>query len=193
MKKLLGLSVAASLLTMANPAFAQNVTGTVDITGTVAPKCLVSPNAGSLGAFGTTVALEELSQADGTLRTDLAARFTSIGGAALQARVVCTTAAPTISIDATEITSAAEAPTGYANRINFTANVAVTTTTGTNTFSNSSTTAALAATPIGGRLANASTNIAITATNFATPGAQDLLVAATDYTGQILVVIAPGA
>ena len=192
MKKILGISAAAAMIAMASPAAAQNVTGTVNITGTVAPKCLVAPGAGN--TFSQTVALGELSQADGRLATDLATRFQSIGGAGLQARVVCTTAAPTISVDATEITSAAPSEAGYANRIDFTANVAVTTVTGSASFSNSSTAAALAATAIGGRLANNGTsNIAITTSNFATPNPTDLLVAATDYSGRIVVVIAPGA
>ncbi len=196
MKKLLGLSVAASLLTMANPAFAQDVTGTVNITGTVAPKCIVVP--GAANSFETNVALGELAEADGRLATDLATRFTTVGGTGLQARVVCTTAAPTITVDATEITSAAAATVGYANRINFTARVAVTVvngnTTTTPTFTNNSIAAPLAATPIGGRLANNGlNNIAISATDFATPNPTDLLVAANDYSGRIVVVIAPGA
>ena len=194
MKKLAYLSVAAaSAIALASPAAAQTTTGTVNITGTVAAKCLVVPGAGN--TFGTTVALGELAQADGTLRTDLATFFSSIGGAGLEARVVCTSAAPTIAIDATEITSATAAVTGYANRIDFTANVAVDTTSANDVpFSNSSTGAALAATPIGGRLANnGGNNITISASNFATPNATDLLVAANDYTGQIVVVIAPGA
>lgn len=194
MKKLAYLSVAAaSLFAIASPAAAQDVTGTVNITGSVAPKCLVVPGSGS--TFGTTVALGELAQADGTLATDLATRFSSIGGTALEARVVCTSAAPTIAVDATEITSATAATTGYANRIDYTAHVFVDTTSASDVeFTNSSTGAALAATPIGGRVANnGSNNILITATDFATPAATDLLVAATDYTGQIVVVIAPGA
>ncbi len=194
MKKLIGLSVAAALLASASPAFAQDatVTGTVNITGTVAPKCLVVPGAGS--NFTANVALGELSQADGRLRTDLASIFQSAGGPALEARVVCTTPAPTIAIDATAITSGAPVTSGYANLINFTANVAVATVSSELAFSNSSTGAPLAATPIGGRLANnGGSNIFITASNFATPNVSDLLVAATDYTGSIVVVIAPGA
>ena len=194
MKKLAYLSVAAaSLFAIASPAAAQDVTGTVNITGTVAPKCLVVPGAGD--DFGTTVALGELAASDGTLATDLSTRFSSIGGTGLEARVVCTSAAPTISVDATEITSATAATSGYANRIDYTAHVFVdTTSTSDVEFTNSSTGAALAATAIGGRLANnGGNNILITATNFATPAATDLLVAATDYTGQIVVVIAPGA
>lgn len=192
MKKLAYLALAsASLIAFASPAAAQDVTGTVNITGTVAGKCLVLPGAGS--TFGHTVALGELAQSNGTLATDLATRFSSIGGAGLDARVVCTTAAPTIAIDATEITSATAAVAGYANRIDFTAHVAVdTTTTNDIDFSNSSTVAPLAATLIGGRLANnGGANITVSASNFATPNVTDLLVAATDYTGKIVVVIGP--
>lgn len=194
MKKLAYLSIAAaSLFAIASPAAAQTVTGTVNITGTVAPKCLVVPGAGN--TFGTTVALGELAAADGTLATDLSTRFSSIGATGLEARVVCTSAAPTIAVDATQITSATAATTGYANRIDYTAHVFVdTTSTSDVEFTNSSTGAALAATAIGGRLANnGGSNITITATNFATPAATDLLVAATDYSGQISIVIAPGA
>lgn len=194
MKKLAYLSLAAaSAIALASPAAAQTTTGTVNITGTVAPKCLVVPGAGS--TFGTTVALGELAQADGTLRTNLASDFSSIGGTGLEARVVCTSAAPTIAVDATQITSATAAVTGYANRIDYTAHVFVdTTSTNDVEFTNSSLNAPLPATLIGGRLANnGGNNITITATNFATPAATDLLVAATDYSGQIVVVIAPGA
>lgn len=186
------IALASSLVAMVSPAMAQDVTGTVNISGTVASKCLVQPAAGN--AFTATVALGELSQADGRLATDLATRFQSVGGTGLAAHVVCTTAAPTISVDATEIASAAPSATGYANRIDFTANVAVTTVTGSASFSNRSTASALAATAIGGRFANAGgSNIAITASNFSTQAATDLLVAASDYTGKIVVVIAPGA
>jgi hypothetical protein len=192
MKKLIGISIAASVMALATPAMAQDVTGTVNITGTVAPKCLVVPGAAT--TFGTTVALGELSQADGRLRTDLATIFASAGGAGLEARVVCTTPAPTISVDATAISTTAPADAGYDNSIDFTANVEVTTVTGTASFSNNSSVAALAATPIGGRLANnGQNNIKITASDFATGTVNDLLVAATDYTGQIVVVVSPGA
>ena len=192
MKKLIALSIAASAIAFASPAMAQTVTGTVNITGTVAPKCLVVPGSGS--SFTANVALGELSQADGRLATDLAARFVAAGGAALEARVVCTTPAPTIAVDATAIATSAPADAGYDNSIDFTANVAVTTVSGSATFTNSSAAAALAATPIGGRLANnGANNIVITATDFATGNVNDLLVAATDYSGQIVVVISPGA
>lgn len=196
MKKLAYLSIAAaSAIALASPAAAQDVTGTVNITGTVTAKCLVVP--ANSDDFTANVDLGELAQDDGTLEATgtLESRFLSSGGTALEARVVCTSAAPTISVDATEITTPTAVAAGYTNRIDYTAHVFVdTTSTSDIEFTNSSTAGALAATPIGGRLANnGGSNISITATNFATANADDLLVAANNYTGQIVVVIAPGA
>lgn len=193
MKKLLIAALFASAAISA-PAMAQStVTGTVNITGSVANKCLVLPGAGS--TFGATVAYGELAQADGTMRTDLATTFTAASGS-LSARVVCTTANPTISVDATPLATAAPAAAGYDNSIDFQADVAVTTVVSTTTYSNDTANAALAATALDGRLANnGSNNIVISASNFRTnsPGNTDLLVADPSYTGSISVVIAPGA
>ena len=187
-KNILGIAAALVMLPIATAASAQSVTGTVNITGSVAPKCAVTQGGG--GTFSSTVALGELAQADGRLATDLAARF----AASLQASVVCTAAAPTIAVDATEITSATASATGYANRIDFIARVAVDTVTQTGVpFTNDSRNAAGTATPIGARIANNSNNIRITATDFGTAQASDLLVAANDYSGRISIVIAPGA
>jgi len=183
---------AGSMIAIAAPAAAQNVTGTVNITGSVAPKCLVVPGNGS--TFGTTVALGELADTTGKMRTDLAASFNASAG--LTARVVCTSAAPTISVDADPITAAtALGGGGYDNSIDFTASVAVTTTAGAaGPFTNDSAAAAGADTAIGGRLANnGSDNIAISASNFRTDTATDLLAADPTYTGKITVVIKPGA
>jgi hypothetical protein len=195
MKKniLIALS-AVSVLAVATPAAAQNVTGTVDITGTVAPKCLVVPGAGATfgTAVGMPVALGELAAADGTLASDLATRFSSIGAASLSARVVCTSAAPTIAVDADTITSATAPDPGYSNVVDFTASVAVTTTAGAaGPFSNSSSGAAGTATAIGGRLANnGGNNITISASAF-TAGAGNPLLVAGSYAGKITVLIAP--
>ncbi len=183
---------AGSMIALAAPAAAQNVTGTVNITGSVAGKCLVVPGSGS--TFGTTVALGELADATGKLRTNIATDFNAAAG--LTARVVCTTAAPTISVDADPITAAtATGGGGYDNSIDFTASVAVTTTAGAaGPFTNDSAAAAGADTLIGGRLANnGSDNIAISASNFRTDTASDLLAADPTYTGKITVVIKPGA
>jgi hypothetical protein len=71
----------------------------------------------------------------------------------------------------------------------------VTTTAGAaGPFTNDSAAAAGADTLIGGRLANnGSDNIAISASNFRTDTASDLLAADPTYTGKITVVIKPGA
>jgi hypothetical protein len=195
-KKIFSILACASAL-VSTSAMAQNVTGTVTITGSVAPKCLVVPGNGN--TFGATVALGELSDVNGQLRTNLANSFT--GANTIKARVVCTSANPTISVDANEIKAAtATAVAGYANRIDFEASVAVTTTgTSPAPFTNDSASPAGTDTVIGGgRLANnGSDNIAITAGNFRTGAlsgtATDLLAADTTYTGSIVVVIKPGA
>jgi hypothetical protein len=201
MKTVLSMLAVGTAL-IAAPAMAQ-VTGTVDITGSVAPKCLVIPGQGPVGAtFGGLIPLGELADGTGKLRADVATTFNAAGNAgALTARVVCTTAAPTISVNADAITSvntpAPAANSGYDNSIDFNASVAVQTTTGAaGPFENDSklVPAGLPDTAIGGRLANnGSTNIAITGSNFRTDTLQDLLVADTQYTGKIVVVIKPGA
>lgn len=193
--KIIAAITAGAILAAATPAVAQttDVTGTVNMTGSVGTRCIVLPNAGN--TFGTTVDFGELAQADGTLRTDLATAFGTIGGAGLEARVVCTTPNPTISVDATPLATTATADAGYDNSIDFLAHVLVDTTTATDVeFTNDSSAAAGAAVPIGGRLANnGGNNISITADNFRTDTAGDLLVASPTYTGQIQVVISPGA
>lgn len=190
MKKLVMIALAASTV-IASPAFGQTVTGTVDITGSVAPKCLVVPGAGS--TFGTTVNFGELALADGTLRTDLATAFSATAG--LEARVVCTSASPTIAVNATPLATTATADTGYDNSIDFTARVLVdTTTTNDVLFTNDSADPDGSAVAIGGRVANnGGNNVTIEANNFRTGALTDLLVASPTYTGQIVVVIAPGS
>jgi hypothetical protein len=191
MKKLvLAAMGAASMLAIASPAAAQSTTGTITLTGTVAPKCLVLPGAGT--TWGTTIPLGELADANGNLRASSTIEPQVNGQTGTTARIVCTTGAPTISVDATAITSATAAAAGYDNSIDFNAKVAVTTTTGTANFANDSSVAALAATPIGGRVANnGGDNVFVTTELFRTNNPTDLLVAANDYTGSIVVVIAP--
>ncbi len=193
MKKLVLAAFAATAMTaIATPAMAQTVTGTITLTGSVAPKCLVVPGNG--GTFGTTINLGELADASGKLRASSTIESQINGVTGTTARVVCTAATPTISVDATALATTATADTGYDNSIDFNAKVAVTTTSGTANFANDSSAAALAATPIGGRVANnGGDNIVITTENFRTNASTDLLVASPTYTGSIVVVIAPGA
>lgn len=192
MNKYTKLALATLSMTLiASPAVAQSVGGAINISGSVAPKCLVLPGPGN--NFGTSVALGELAKTDGRLATDLSSRFSAVGGTGLSARIVCTSANPTVSVDAFEITSATPATTGYANRIDFAARVALSVTpSGIDTISNDSRSAATGPTALSGRLANnGNSNVVISADTFSTPVATDLLVAGA-YTGRIEIIIAPG-
>lgn len=183
MKKIALVAIAASALS-ATPAFA-DVTGTINLSGTVAAKCVVDPGNGS--TFTDSVNFGELAQSNGTLRTDLASTFGT-----KSFTVKCNSGAPKISVDADPLATTTTAATGYANTINYTAAVALT-LTGTNNgpFTNASDAAAGAAQAAGSPLANSASNVQITTSNYHTTNATDLLVAANDYTGKITVVIAP--
>lgn len=191
MKKiaLLALATAAAIST---PAAAQNVTGTINITGVVGNKCFVLPGAGS--TFGGTVAMGELSQSNGTLEESsvLAAKFASAGTTAnaLTAEVLCTTANPLVTVTAEPLISAVTPDTGYTNRVDYKADVTFTRVTGTKTVSDSSTVAAGTTEALGGRLNGSGVNVSVATSEWAASG---VLVAATDYTGKITVVVAPGA
>lgn len=185
MKKFAFLA-AATAAVLATPAMAQNVTGTINLTGSVAAKCSVTPGDGS--TFTDTVAFGELAQANGTLRTNLATTFGT-----KSFTVKCNTGTPTVSVDATALATAAPASTGYDNSIDFQASVAVTAVGPTNNgpFLNDSSAVATPAAPVGSALANSANNVQITTSNYRTNNATDLLVASPTYTGSIVVVIAP--
>ena len=185
MKKIALLALAATTAAVATPASAQTVTGTIDLTGSVAPKCFVVPGNGS--TFGQTVAFGELSQASGILRTDLASTFGT-----KTASVLCTTANPSVSVDSTALATTTLPSAGYDNSIDFKASVVLTTVTVPKTFENDSSQDALVSSPVGRRLANGSGNVSITTSNYRTDNITDLLVANPTYTGSIVVLIAPG-
>lgn len=177
------IAVAAAVLG-ASPAYA-DVTGTINLTGSVAAKCVVDPGSGS--TFSDTVNFGELAQADGTLRTDLASAFGTHSFT-----VKCNTGTPTIAVDADPLATTAAASSGYDNTINYTASVAVSAVGNySGPFTNASDTAASAATPVGSALANTANNVSITTSGYHTANPTDLLVASPTYTGKITVVIAP--
>lgn len=195
MKKLVFAALVASAA-IASPAAAQVVTGTVNITGSVPAKCTVlAPTAGS--TFGGTVAMGDLSQANGTLKPTgtLSATFGSVNAAALVAKVVCTSANATVSVTSTPLVSpsGAGAPTGYSNRVDFQADVTFSRASlAALVVSDDSATAAATTSALGGRLdASAANNVSIAATNWRTPSATDILTSGTDYSGSIVVTITP--
>jgi len=189
MKKLAYLSLAAaSAIALASPAAAQTVTGTVDITGTVAAKCLVVPANSS--TFAASVNLLELAKADGTLEDSavLESRFTAATGS-LSAKVICTSATPTVAVTASPLLNVATADPGYTNRIDYTANIDVVTVSGSVDVDDLSSNPAATSTTLSARLANSPDNVTVDASAFtATSGA--LLVAGT-YNGQIVVTVTP--
>jgi hypothetical protein len=197
-KVLLTALAAASAIGIAAPAAAQSVTGVVNITGNVNSKCMVVTAGNPTGpaTFGGTVGLGNLAQADGTLATDLATRFNAAGNnTQLQYKIVCTSANTNVSVDADPIVAATGlAQTGYANRVDYKAHVAVTLVGGAGApLANDSTAAAATAINYPDRLAPGATNIVVTADTFRTPVVTDILVADSTYTGKITIVVSPGA
>jgi hypothetical protein len=194
-KHLLALSAIAAAATT-TPAFGQTVSGDITITGSVAPKCLVVTGGTPAGSsFSGTIALGELADASGVLRSDIEASFNTAGDA-IDIQVVCTTANPTASVDANPIVAqnVASPPTGYANTIDYQADITFDLTpTGNPVLSNDSEDPAGVATPLGGRLASGATNIHIAGSDFRTANATDILVADNDYEGHILITVAPGS
>ena len=192
MKKLalLAMTAAAAIATPAVAATTE-VTGTINITGTVAPKCFVI--GGATGStFTASVAMGELAKADGTLRdsSDLSDTFQSVGGAALDARVLCTSATPGVSVKAEPLENTAAAPSGYDNTIDYRADVAFSLVGGTTQNVNDPSTDALATTDtLSARLNGTGTNVRVRTSNWSATGT----LVSGSYAGKITVVIAPGA
>lgn len=192
MKKiaLIAMTAAAAI---ASPAMAQT-TGTIIINGTVGNKCTVLTGTGTSATWGGTVNLGELSQADGTLRSSssLSSDFAAAGSGVLEARIVCTTANPSITVNADPLvnTASVTAGQGYTNTVHFQADVAVTKVSGPQTYSNDSNAAASGPTGLGDRLAASGNNVSVTTSNWRTVGADTQLVSG-NYQGQIVVTIAP--
>ena len=192
MKNIVLLALAASTVAVATPAFAQNATGTVDITGTVADRCQVTPVTG--GNYVTSRDLLELSQADGTIEASatLATRFGVAGSTAPTFRLICTTRAPKVSVNASLLlheTAGLQAPVaGYTGTINYTAAIKVRTVDGSEDVSDTTADGSTDLT-LASRLAASGNNVEITASGFNT-GASSLLNAGS-YSGQIVVTISP--
>lgn len=195
MKKiaLIAMTAAAAIAT---PAMAQtttptDVTGTINITGTVAPKCFVLGTAvGS--TFGTTVAMGELSKDDGTLKSsaDLSSKFNSEGGTALDARVLCTSASPQVSVFAEPLVNSVSAPAGYDNSVDYSADVTFSLVGGTDQLvSDSSVDATDTDATLTARLNGTGTNVEVRTSNWAADG----VLVSGSYAGKITVVVAPGA
>lgn len=187
------IAIASALLAgiVATPAAAQ-VSGQVNITGFVTSKCFVAPGGSGSGTIPTTtVALGDLANADGTLRTDL--RSTTTPSLTVAAQVVCTGVDPKVSVLASPLDVATPgAPTGYDDVIDFDATLTVKRAGASDVLTTDASTDSVATTgTVIGRIANAANNLVITAANFRTNNLTDLLVADSNYTGTIVVTVAP--
>ena len=146
MKKLvLSVLVLGSALG-ATPAFAQ-ATGSVDVTGSVAARCLaVSPISGN-------ITLGELAKTDGTVDPSFAG---NTGGLTRNFTVKCNGSNPKISVDAKPLINAAatNVPAGYTNTVHYTATLVATGAKGgTTPVADQSLTAGATSAQVGDRLA----------------------------------------
>jgi len=179
-------AIAVALLGLPQAALAQQVTGTINLTGNVAGRCGV---VGGGQTFSDTINLGELAGNDGRLRTDLT---DASPDAIRNFSVVCTGATPKVTLSATRLSTGATAATGYANAIDFTTSVVVLQATGTPPSITYTTAAALPApanVSLTGPLANAPDNVSVRVYSFGT--AAGALLVAGAYTSVINVTISP--
>lgn len=191
MKKLALIAMTAAAA-IATPAMAQDVTGTINITGSVEKKCFVLNGSTASSTFTANVAMGELAQADGTLKdsTTLSNTFASVGGAALDARVLCTSATPNVSVKAEPLVNSAPAATGYDNSVDYNADVKFYLVSGgPTTVSDVSTDLTASTATLGSRLNGTGTNVEVRTSNWSASGT----LVAGSYAGKITVVISPGA
>jgi hypothetical protein len=170
MRKILALAVPAVLI--ASPALAQTsgVNGTVTIDGTVAGRCMFTiPN--------KTISLGEISLAsDGKLDVS------KVNGRNETLTGWCNNTSASMAVTATELTNTATAPTGFDNRVNYTA----TAVTGAISAADSSVTAGAGSPSTVGLFTG---DIVVTLSNASSP-TNGLMVAGT-YNGNVVVTLTP--
>jgi hypothetical protein len=187
--------IGAALLGLAttSAAMAQTVTGTVNVTGSVAAKCVVITG-GSGGSFSGSIPLGELAGTDGTLSSTLAGSTNASPGGSTQFRVNCNSAAPKVTLSSTRLalTPTATAPTGYANVIDYTAALDASLASGSTQTVSYVTAAALPAATVqslSSSLANTANNLTVKA--YALNTASGALLMAGNYSSVISITIEP--
>jgi len=179
-------ALTLALLAFPQVALAQSATGTINLTGSVAGRCSV---VGGGQAFSETISLGELAGNDGRLRTDLT---DASPDATRSFSLVCTSATPRVRLSATRLSTGTTAPTGYANNIDYTAQVAVLQASGTPPSISYATASSLPAptdVQLTAPLANAADNVTLRVYSFGT--AAGALLVAGAYTSVILITISP--
>ncbi len=198
MNKMSLAATAASALIMvlaAGAASAADAVGTVTVTGQVASKCTVITGGTAGGVlfssnFGATT---ELADSSGHLISNFGA-FTTNGTGDFQ--INCNKANPSITLAASNMTTADTAPTGYANTVSYTAYADIGAISGANATSTVTRTVASGAstgpTGLGSGLyvRNIANNVVVRADTFHTAAPSDVLVAGS-YSGTITLTLTP--
>lgn len=193
MNKTILIGAALLGLAAAPAAMAQTVTGTVNVTGSVAAKCVVITG-GSGSSFSGSIPLGELAGTDGTLSSTLAGSTNASPGGSTQFRVNCNSAAPKVTLSSTRLalTPTATAPTGYANVIDYTAALDAALANGSTQTVSYVTAAALPAATVqslSDSLANSANNLTVKA--YALNTASGALLMAGNYSSVISITIEP--
>ncbi|MGA0602875.1 hypothetical protein ACO2Q3_19355 [Caulobacter sp. KR2-114] len=187
------LALSALAAAPASAATTSGATGTVNLSGTVAPSCQAL-GGGNAATFGAAFDLGEMSQAGGTIRNGLS--FSTSGAGNGNFQIVCSGVSPTIKLDATSLTTGGgSAPNGYAAVVTYNATVSVATISAANQLATKSahltSGASTQTVPMSSLyLANQANNVVVTADTFATAHSTDILVAGT-YAGAITVTVTP--
>jgi hypothetical protein len=194
MKKVLLIATALAGLTLAAPSFAQSVSGTVGLSGSVAPRCVVNGSGGG-STFSGAISFGELTKTNGTLRGDMQ-NSSPVSGAVVKASVTCTTANALVGVSATELATTGTAPSGFSSALDYTAELDVdkagggtgqfTYTTTTSNQSTSPTTTAL-----GDAVSNSNNNVRVSVYSFNSVGSNSNTLLAGTYSGVVYVTIAP--
>ncbi len=172
MRKLLIL--AAPFAVLASPVAAQTATGTVDISGSVAGRCLFTlPN--------QTISLGELALS-GTGSTAGKLDPAKVNGQTRTLIGWCNNTAATMSVTTTELTNSASAAAGFDNRIDYTATAVANSASASDT---SLTSGAGTASTVG--MFTGNVVVTLSAASSPTNG----LLVAGGYTGNVVVTLTP--
>lgn len=172
MIKFFSLSAALAVAAIATPAFAAPVTGTVDITGSVAPRCKFT-------TANAEVVLGELANADGGLNAAL------VNGNLRTLKGWCNNAAATVSVKATAITGDQAVTTGAEASFTDTVNFTATAVANGQSFTDASTD------DVAGLAQNVNMFSGDIEVTLSGADAAGKLLVAGDYTGKVEVILSP--
>jgi len=191
---LTGCAALAVAALLTQPAGAQTISGTVNVSGFVQAQC--GTVVGS-SVFSGSIGLGQLAQSNGTLLTTLTQSNSGAPAGTTALELGCSTVNSTVTLSATELTTSTAIPSNsFSNTIDYTAEVEITMAAGGFTHV-TYTTAQAAPAPtvqtVVGQFAAVPENFEIKVYGLnAVNGASSILVAGT-YTGVITIGVATAA